>query len=283
MPAGSVLAGSITGYIQDIFEDAMLVARDTNLMAALVTTFTDRTGDALRKNSEYGTVDMASVAEGADLTSQHFTPSVISTLDPAEVGAQFFISDLRLESDPFAVRTEAAMELGNSMAEKVETDLLGNFAQLTGGTVGVAGSILTWDRFFAARARLRTQKAPPPYYCVLHEFQWYDLAQAASVAGVNQGAAPNFTDQVMSNYYVGRAADVLIFTTANLPVGTAVVAGMFSPQAIALDWRRAPRIETERDASRRGTELNMTAVYAEGVWRPRMGVQIIADATAPAP
>lgn len=283
MAAGSVLAGSITGYIQDIFADAMLVARDQNLMGALVTTFTDRTGDALRKNSEYGTATVASVAEGTDLTSEHFTPSVIATLDPAELGTQFFISDLRMESDPFMVRQDAALELGNAMAQKVETDLLGDFANFTGGTVGTAGSVMTWDKFFAARARLRAQNATPPYYCVLHEYQWYSLAKASSIASPTTAAAPQFTDDVMANYYVGRAADVLIFTTANLAVGTATKAGMFSPQALGLDWRRPPRIEPERDASRRGVELNLTAVYAHGVWRPKFGVQIIADASAPSP
>jgi hypothetical protein len=283
MPVGSVLAGSIGTYIQDIFEDALMVARDQSLMANLVRVFTDRTGDAARKNSEYGTVDMGTIAEAADLTSQSFTPSVIATLDPGEVGAQFFISDLRLESDPFNVRTDAAMELGSSMAEKMDADLLSRFSSLTGGTVGFAGSVLTWDRFMAARARLRTQKAPPPYRAVLHEYQWYQLAKAASIAAPTASAAPSFTDAVTAGYYVGRVMDVEVFTTANLAVGTAVFGGMFSPSALALDMRRAPRLEPERDASRRGFELNMTAVYAYGVWRPKFGVAILADASAPAP
>ena len=42
--------------------------------------------------------------------------------------------------------------------------------------------------------------------------------------------------------------------------------------ALALDMRRAPRLEPERDASRRGYELNLSAVYAHGVWRPKFGV-----------
>lgn len=280
---GSVLAGSISTYIQDIFEDALMVARDQNLMASLVRNFNDRTGDANRKNSEYGTATMASLAETDDLESQPLTPSVIATLNPGEVGAQFFLSDLRVESDPFGIRDDAALELGSAMAQKVETDLLSLMNDFTGGTVGTAGSVMTWEKFFAAAARLKATKAPPPYHCVMHEYQWYQLAKASSIAAPTTAAAPQFTDDVQRNYYVGRAADVNIYTTTNIASGTAVYAGMWSPSAIALDWRRAPRLEPERDASKRGWELNMTAVYAYGVWRPAFGISILADASAPSP
>lgn len=283
MAAGSLLAGSITGYIQDIFEDALLVARDMNVMGALVTNFTDRTGDAARKNSEYSEGTIASLSEATDLSSQHMTPSVIATLDPAEFGMQYFLSDLRVESDPFQVRTDAANSLGNAMAEHVETNLLSGFANFTGGTIGTGGTadVMTWSKFFKARALLRATKAPGPYYCVMHEYQWLQLAADASIAASVQGAAPNFTDSVMQNYYVGRAADVSIFTSVTMASGTAVTAGMFARPALGLDWRRAPRIEPERDASRRGVELNLSAVYAYGVWRPKFGVKLIADASVP--
>ena len=48
--------------------------------------------------------------------------------------------------------------------------------------------------------------------------------------------------------------------------------------AIAYDLRRDVRLEPERDASKRAWELNLTMMYAHGVWRPLWGVQIIHDA-----
>jgi hypothetical protein len=51
--------------------------------------------------------------------------------------------------------------------------------------------------------------------------------------------------------------------------------------ALALDVRRAPRIERERDASRRADEINLSAVYAHGTWRSKFGVQLISDASVP--
>lgn len=280
MAAGSVLAGSISGYIQDIFEDAMLVARDANIMGALVTTFMDQTGDAARKSSVYAEGTITPLAETDDLSSQHLTPAALATLTPAEFGMQYFITDRRVDSDPFSVRNDAATSMGNALAAHVESNLLGGFASFTGGTI--SGTVaMTWSNFFAARALLKATKAPGPYVAVLHEYQWFALAKDASIAGAAAQVAPQFSDDVMRNFYVGRAGGVDIFTTVTPAAGTAVAAGIFSRQALALDWRRAPRIEPERDASRRGTELNLSAVYGHGVWRPDFGVKMVFPASAP--
>lgn len=271
---------SPTDFIQKVYEDALFVAREQNLMSGLVTNYTGE-GVAPRVASEWSSANITAVNDDDDLTSQAFTPTVLSTLTPSEVGAQYLITDQRLESDPFAVQQSAALELGAAMASKIESDLVGDFASFTGGTAGTSGSVLTWGRFFAAVSQLRAQKAPGPYYAVLHPYQIHDLAKEAAPAGSSMNA-PTFGDEVMRNRYFGMAAGCMIFESANITAGTASVAGIFSPMALALDIRRAPRLEPERDASRRATELNLSAVYAHGVWRPKYGVKLISTTnTAP--
>lgn len=56
---------------------------------------------------------------------------------------------------------------------------------------------------------------------------------------------------------------------------------VFTRDALALDMRRGLRIEPERDASLRSTELNGTMIFAHGIWRPARGVLIHSDVTAP--
>jgi hypothetical protein len=87
----------------------------------------------------------------------------------------------------------------------------------------------------------------------------------------------------MQNRIVGRAYDTNIFISSNLSINGSddCTAGIFSPMALALDIRRAPRIERERDASRRADEINLSAVYAHGTWRPKFGVKLISDASVP--
>lgn len=283
MAAGLNTAANISTYIQNIYEDAMFIARENAIMPQLVTTFSDTTDEnRLRKSSVYGSATIATLGETDDLSSQTFTPSVLSTLTPAEVGAQFFLTDSRLSSDPFGVRNDAAMELGMAMATKINTDLLGDLASLTGGTVGAAGTVITWGQFFAARALLKAQKAPEPYKCVLHEYQWFVLAKSVAPAATVTNA-PELQNEVARRYYVGTAAGVDIYTSADITIdtGTDAKGGMFSAPALALDGRRAPRLEVERDASRRGYELNMTGVYAHGVWRPAFGILMYFDAATP--
>ena len=274
----------ISSYIQTIFEDAMFVARENNMASRLVTVFSDTNDEAKsRSSSEYGQATISTIGETDDLTGQSFTPSVLETLTPAEAGGQVFLTDTRMSADPFGVRNDAAMELGLATAKKINSDVLGDLASLTGGTVGGAGTTITWGYFFAARAQLQNTKAPPPYRCVLHTYQWHRLAAAASIAATTQPTPVATVDEVMRRWFVGSVADVDIFVTSDLTVssGDDASGGMFSPSAVALDMRRAPRLEPERDASRRGWELNFTTVYAHGVWRPAFGIVMTFDAATP--
>lgn len=281
MAAGMNTATDIASYIQTIYEDALFVARENSLMQPLIRTFNDKTDNATRSNSEYGTATIRQVAETDDLVSQTFSPSVIASLTPAEYAGQFFITDTRYESDPFGVREDAALELGQAMASNIENNLLSSFTSLTGGTVGAGGSALTWGYFSAAMTILRMRNAPPPYVCVLSPNQYHNLAKSATVAGATSNPSPNFSNEVTAQWWVNRFGPVDIFLSSNIAAGTAVYGAMFARQAIAYDERRAPRMEPQRDASRRGWELNMSARYAYGVWRPRFGVAILSDGSDP--
>ena len=72
----------IATFVNTVWEDAMLVARDNNVMSALVTRFGDRQGLAVRTNARYGTAVFNLIAETDDLSSQSFTPSTDKTLTP---------------------------------------------------------------------------------------------------------------------------------------------------------------------------------------------------------
>jgi hypothetical protein len=253
----------------------------------LVTVYRDASGVNTRKNFQYNSATVNQVAEVDDLASQAFTPSLLNTLTPYEYGAQFFVTDLRMETDaPENIRTDAARELGFAAASKVESDVLGLFSSLTGGTIGASGTTLTWGHFFAAaaQARVSIKNQAAPLTAVLHEYQWFDLAKAVTPAASSLVShTPAFADGIMADWYKGRVAGVEIFVSPNSAMlsGTDAYGAIFAREALALDWRRPLRVEPERDASRRGIEMNLSMVYAKGVWRPLHGVQIISDATAP--
>jgi hypothetical protein len=117
---------------------------------------------------------------------------------------------------------------------------------------------------------------------VIHAYQAAVLAKAASIAG-----ATISIDTVDS---VTKGGLRQAFSFLGVPIYQVYVApdsstdytgGVFQRDAIAIDWRRQIRVAAERDESRRGVELNMSAVYAHGVWRPDLGIKMIFAASAP--
>ena len=277
--------GAIAQNIQD---DAILVVREAGQMQSLVKMFSDMSGGNVRRGYKYNELTAVAVGEDDDMVSSSFAPAADQDLTPAEIGLQVFVSDLRADSEaPESIITDSARELGFAALAKIESDLTGDLASLTAGTIGQAGTTLTWGHVSAAIAQARNANKSnvKPLACVLHAYQCAVLAKSASIAGATSLAqAPNFTDAVSSQgmikafmfmgvpiYQVFAAADSADDFTG----------GVFPKEAVAIDWRRAIRVEPQRDASRRGTEFNMSAVYAHGVWRPDRGVQIVADASAP--
>lgn len=59
--------------------------------------------------------------------------------------------------------------------------------------------------------------------------------------------------------------------------------GMWAQEALAFDLRRGVRVEPERDASKRLTELNGTMIFGHGAWLADYGVQLRSQATLRAP
>ena len=272
-----------TNWVDTMFEKTNTVFRANNVMGQIVTRFADTTGNHARANSTYNQLSAGSIAEDTDLTSEaEFTTANIATLTPYERGAISFLTDTRRENDP-TVYNDLGNELGQAMADKVESDLLGTFGSLTGGTISTGGgTALTWGHLTAARTVLKSSKVPGPYIAVIHENAWHQLAKVGIPSSTAVNNVPDsLKEAVKSSWYVGQFGDLAIFTTANIAAGTLVTQGVFNPQAIAIDWRRALRLEPQRDASRRGYELNVTARYAAGIWRPKAGVQLKSDASAP--
>ena len=282
------LYSDVSSIANAMQENAYFVIRETAQMQNYVRMYTDMTGANPSKVYQFNQATAQEVAESDDMVSQAFTPSLLSTLTPIEIGLPFFVSDLRADSElPENVIRDGAMELGFAASDKIESDIVGDFASLTGGTVGTAGSAITWSYVAAgiARARNANKSVNVPLVYVLHGYQWAVLAKAASVAGATLAQAPGFTQDVTTKAPIGQVATFMgvpMYQTFQAPNASDDFTGAIFPRdALAIDWRRPIRIEPERKASRRGTQYNMSAVYAHGVWRPALGVQMVFDATAP--
>lgn len=282
------LYSDVSGIANAMQENAFFVIRETAQMQSYVRGYNDMQGANPRKGYQYNQLSAQTLNEGDDMVSVGFTPSLLSTLTPIEIGLPFFVSDLRAESElPENIVRDGALELGLAASDKIEADIVGDFASFTGGTVGAAGTAITWSYVGAAisQARNANKAVSIPLTCVLHGYQWAVLAKAASIAGATLSQAPGFTQGITTQVPMGQVATFMgvpIVQTFQAPnASDDFTGGVFPRDALAIDWRRAIRIEAERKASRRGTQYNMSAVYAHGVWRPALGVKMTFDASAP--
>lgn len=272
----------ISSLLPDVYEAALMYAQESFIMPQLVTVYTDQTGMQDRHLSQYATGTVTTgLGETTDLTTQAFERNLLSTLTPGEIGTQFVVTDRRLASDDVDIMADLAQHIGYTIFRQIEADLLNDFANLTGGTVGAAAVRLTWEDIYKARASLANAAVPPPYNLVLSEYQYYDLATAANIAALTAAAPLRVRDDIQSRYYVASVGDIDIYTTSVLGAADPTIAAMFNRGALALDIRRAMRIELQRDASLRATEVNATMVYGHGVRRPTWGLQVLSDGTAP--
>lgn len=274
--AGESTYNAISALVPNIVDTAFLVASEQSVMPNLVKVFNDSQSMTPRVWSNYTGGTIVSLAEISDLSSQTFTPAAAGTLTPGLFGQQYYLTDARINSDPYGAQRDAGTDLGRVFGVKVDTDLTGLFSSLTGGTVGVAGGTLTWANVQRAAAYLRANFAPQPYTCVLRPEQWYYLASASSGVPTLLASA-DLMNRIDKNFYVASALGIDFFMDGNIVAGTAAVGAMFAADAMAYDLRRAFKIETQRDASRGGGgwELNATIIYAKGVYRAAFGVQMI--------
>lgn len=268
---------SIGALVNNIWETALLTASEQSVMTRLVRTFTDGQGLGQRAWATYtGGTWITNLPEADDMSAQTFTPGSAGVFTPYITGANYFLTDARIASDPFNAQRDAGADLGRLCAVSVDTNLVGLFSSLTGGTVGTAGGTLTWANISRAQAYIRAQNAPGPYFCVMRPEQWYYLTSLTSgVPTLLQDQ--KFMDQLGSDYYQASWAGINFLVDANITSGTAAAAGMFTADAIGLDIRKAFSIEPQRDASRSGGgwELNATMWYAYGVYRAKFGCYMI--------
>jgi hypothetical protein len=275
------MAATTTTTLDDLFVNIVAQARFTaeeqSLMMGLVTMY--NIGNDAGKTIQvpkYPAVSAAALTEGSDMSSTAVSTSSVS-ITVAEVGAQVVLTDLAAMGAGNPAQ-ELGTVLGNSIATKIDTDLIALFDGLS-TSLGATTTELTAAYLFQAAATLRANKAPGRLVGVFHPYQTYALKANLT----NTFANPNGGDlqnEAMRNGYVGTIAGIDIYESANITVdGSGDAKGaVFAPEAFAIAMKRDFNIETQRDASLRAWELNATAVYGVGELDDSYGVEMYFDA-----
>jgi N4-gp56 family major capsid protein len=275
------MAATTTTTLDDLFVNIVAQARFTaeeqSLLRNLVTVYNIEAQPGVTVQvPKYPSISAADLTEGTDMTSTAVSTSSVS-ITVAEVGAQVLLTDMAA-SGAGNPADELGTVLGNSIATKMDTDVIGLFDGFS-TSLGATTTELTAAYLFQAAATLRANKAPGRLVGVFHPYQVYALKANLT----NTFANPNGGDlqnEAMRTGYVGTIAGIDIFESANVAVdGSGDAKGcVFAPEAMAMAMKRDFNIEPERDASNRGFELNATAIYGVGELDDAYGVEMYFDA-----
>jgi hypothetical protein len=229
----------------------------------------------------YPAISAAAVNEATDLSNTAVNPTS-ATITASEIGVMTTLTDLGASSASRNVGADIGKLFGEAIAKKVDTDLCGLFSSFTTNTGGAAGTELTADLLFKAQAQLRTLSVPAPYYAVFHPKALFNLKKTLTQAGYSGTATAisEIGNEALRNGYIGRIAGIDVFENANLSIDASddSVGGVFHPAAIGLAMKEDFKVETQRDASLRATEIVASIVYGKAVVKESFGAAITTDA-----
>lgn len=221
------------------------------------------------------------LTEGSDLTNETSFDTTSVEITCAEKGVLVNLTDLSQETATIDVAAAIGRQMGDGMAKKVDEDLAALFSGFS-NTVGSANDEITVSDLFKAAAKLRANNAPGPYYCILHPYQAFQIKSQLTGAGNTNMVNPSdLGNEALRSGFVGNIAGLNVFESTVVTGGDSAGAyygAAFSQTALAYVNKRPLRIEQQRDASKRSTELVCTHAYGVKEVFDQYGVAIIGDA-----
>ena len=107
---------------------------------------------------------------------------------------------------------------------------------------------------------------------------------ATNVASLGVAATSTQDNRALRESFVGKIGSALVFVDNNLGKDASDDAkgGVYSKEAmVQVHFRGGPKMEPERDASRRATEYNIVMVKGVGEWKDSWGREMNFDAASP--
>ena len=277
--ANETTSSTLAELYTDVIQEAIFTFQETSVMRPLVTTYAINGQGKTVQVPVYGAIAAAAVAEGTDLANTAIDPTAVD-ITASEIGVMTTLTDLGRDSASRNVGADIGKLFGDGLAKKVDSDLAALFTSFS-TDVGAAGTELTPELLFKAQATLRALNIPAPYYAVFNPKACFNLKKVLTNAGYSTGsnAVSDVGNQAMRDGFVGRVAGIDVYENANLAidVNDDSVGAVFHPASIGLAMKSDLKIETQRDASIRGTEIVASMTVGQGIVKNDYGVKVTVD------
>ena len=277
--ANETTSSTLAELYTDVIQEAIFTFQETSVMRPLVTTYAINGQGKTVQVPVYGAISASAVAEGTDLANTAVDPTAVD-ITASEIGVMTTLTDLGRDSASRNVGADIGKLFGDGLAKKVDSDLAALFTSFS-TDVGAAGTELTPELLFKAQATLRALNIPAPYYAVFNPLACFNLKKVLTNAGYNTSAnaISDVGNQAMRDGFVGRVAGIDVYENANLAIDASddSVGAVFHPASIGLAMKSDLKIETQRDASIRGTEIVASMTIGQGIVKNDYGVKVTVD------
>ena len=278
--ANETTSSTLSELFENITQEAIFTFQETSVMRPLVTLYPIVGSGKTVEIPVYPAITASAVNEATDLTNTAVNPTS-ETITASEVGVMTTLTDLARDSASRNVGADIGKLFGEAIAKKVDTDLATLLDSFTATLDSAGGVELTADKLFQAQATLRLLNVPAPYYGVFSPKAVFNLKKTLTSAGYNTTAyaLSDIGNEALTNGYVGRVAGIDIFENANIAINANddSAGGVFHPMSLGLALKEDFKVETQRDASLRGTEIVASICYGTGVIKNNYGVRVISD------
>lgn len=276
---------TLNDLLPSIVAEALFVASEKSIMRGLVRNYTLSAGQGKTVTVPiYPKQTAAALTEG---TAPSFTAISTdgATLTVSEVGLTAQISDLAIMASSSNVISDIGRLFGEAIARKMDTDLLAlaNGLSVTVGGVSTTG---TPALLFQAIAKLRAQGYDTANDCaiVLHPNVAYDIA--STLTSTFAAPASMVGNDALRNGFMGMLGGVPVYQSSLVAQSTASsnASGDYANlimhrDAFGLAMMQDIRIESQREATKRGFDLVGSAIYGVGELYDAAGVCGIFDSS----
>jgi N4-gp56 family major capsid protein len=276
---------TLNDLLPSIVAEALFVASEKSIMRGLVRNYTLAPGQGKTVTVPiYPQQTAAGLTEG---TAPSFTAISTdgATLTVSEVGLTAQISDLAIMASSSNVVSDIGRLFGEAIARKMDSDLMALFNSFS-TTVGGVSTTATAALLFQAIAKLRSAGYDTANDCaiVLHPAVAYDVA--STLTSTFAAPASMIGNDALRNGFMGTLGGVPVYQSSL--VGQSTLAsnasgdygcGVFHKDALGLAMMQDIRIESQREATKRGFDLVGSAIYGVGELYDGAGVLATFDST----
>ena len=276
---------TLNDLLPSIVAEALFVASEKSIMRGLVRNYTLSAGQGKTVTVPiYPKQTAAALTEG---TAPSFTAVSTdgATLTVSEVGLTAQISDLAIMASSSNVISDIGRLFGEAIARKMDADLLAKFDTFS-GYVGGVSTTATPALIFQAIAKLRSAGYDTANDCaiVLHPNVAYDVA--STLTSTFAAPASMVGNDALRNGFMGLLGGVPVYqsslvgaTSASGGASGDYACGIFHKDALGLAMMQDIRIESQREATKRGFDIVGSAIYGVGELYDGAGIQGIFDSS----